>query len=110
MTDFAASRAAQECNFSNRKRREVVVQHEAFLGFAFEDFEPLHVVAGAQGGGDQGLGFAASEDGGSVGAGQYADFDPDVANLVERAAVGTALLVDHLLAENALAQGLDSRS
>ena len=90
-----------------RKRREVVVQHEALLGFAFEDFEALHVVAGAQGGGDQRLGFAAGEDGRAVGARQDADFDPDIADLVEGAAVGTALLVDHLLAEDALAQGLE---
>ena len=83
------------------------MQHEAFLGFAFEDFEALHVVAGAQGGGDQGLGFAAGEDGRSVGAREDADFDPDVANLVEGAAVGTALLVDNLFAENAFAQGLE---
>ena len=107
MADFAAACAAQKCNFSNRKRRKVIVQHEAFLGFAFEDFEALHVVAGAQGGGDQRLGFAAGEDGGAVGAGQNADFDPDIADLVEGAAVGTALLVDHLLAEDALAQGLE---
>ena len=104
--DLAPARSAQKCNFANRERREVVVQHEALLGFAFEDFEALHVVAGAQGGGDQRLGFAAGEDGGAVGAGQDADFDPDVADLVEGAAVGTALLVDHLLAEDALAQGL----
>ena len=106
MTNLAPSGSAQKRNFSNRKRRKVVVKHEAFLGFAFEDFEALHVVAGAEGGGDQGLGFAAGEDGAAVGAGQHADFDPDVADLVEGAAVGTALLVDDLLAEDALAQGL----
>ena len=107
MTDFAAACATQKRNLSNRKRREVIVQHEALLGFAFEDFQALHVVAGAQGGGDQGLGFAASEDGRAVGAGQNADFDPDIANLVESAAIGTALLVDDLLAENAFAQSLE---
>ena len=42
----------------------------------------------------------------TVGAGQNADFDPDIANLVEGAAIGTALLFDHLLAEDALAQRL----
>ena len=107
MADFAAAGAAQKRNFTNRERREVVVQHEALLGFAFEDFQALHVVAGAEGGGDQGLGFAAGEDGGAVGAGQNADFDPDIADLVEGAAVGTALLIDHLFAEDALAQSLE---
>ena len=80
------------------------MQHEAFLGFAFEAFEALHVVAGAEGGGDQGLGFAAGEDGAAVGARQDAGFDPDFADFVEGAGVGTALLVDDLLAEDALAQ------
>ena len=36
--------------------------------------------------------------------GQHADFDPDVADLVERPAIGTALLVEHLLAEDSFAQ------
>ena len=107
VTDFAAPGSAQKCHFSNRKRRKVIVQHEALLGFAFEDFEALHVVAGAQGGGDQGLGFAAGEDGRAVGARQHADFDPDIANLIEGAAIGTALLVDDLFAEDAFAQGLE---
>ena len=91
VADLAASGAAQECNFANRERREVVVQHEALLGFAFEGLQALHVVAGAQRGGDQRLGFAAGEDGRTVGARQHADFDPDIADLVELAAVGTAL-------------------
>ena len=104
--DFPSSRAAQKCHFSHRKRRKIIVQHEAFFGFAFEGFEALHVVAGAERSRDQRLGFAAGEDGGTVGARQNADFDPDVANLVEGAAIGTALLLDDLLAENALAQNL----
>ncbi len=55
---------------------------------------------------DQGLGFAASENCRAVSARQHADFDPDIANLIELAAIGTALLLDHLLAEDALAQHL----
>ena len=102
--DFATPSSAQKCNFTNRKRRKVVVQHEAFFGFAFEGFQALHVVAGAERRRDQGLGFAASEDCAAVGAGQHSGFDPDLADLVERAAIGTPLLLDHLLAENALAQ------
>jgi hypothetical protein len=41
-----------------------------------------------------------------VGAGQHADFDPDFADFVEGAAVGTALL-DDFLAEDAFAQSLE---
>ena len=80
------------------------MQEEAFFGFAFEAFEALHVVAGAEGGGDQGLGFAAGEDGAAVGARQDSGFDPDFADLVERAAIGTPLLLDHRVAENSLRQ------
>ena len=36
MSDFAASSTAQKLNFSDGKRWEIVVQHEAFFGFAFE--------------------------------------------------------------------------
>ena len=77
------------------------MQHEALLRFAFEHLQSLHVVAGAESGGHQGLSFAAGEDCRSVGARQNADFDPDIANLIEVAAIGTALLFDHLFAENA---------
>ncbi len=50
------------------------------------------------------LSFAAGEDGAAVGAGQDAGFDPDVANFVEGAGIGTAFLLDHFLAEDAFAQ------
>ncbi len=107
VTNLATARSAQERNFAHRERREIVVQHEALLGFAFEGLQPLHVVAGAQRGGDQRLGFAASEDRRAVSPGQHADFNPDIANLIELAAIGTALLFDHLLAEDLLAQQVE---
>ncbi len=81
------------------------MEHEAFLGFAFEDFEALHVVAGAESGGHQSLSFAAGEDCGAVSTRKDADLDPDVADLVEGASIGTALVVDHVLAEDSFAQG-----
>ena len=83
------------------------MEHEAFLGFAFEAFEALHVVAGAERGGDQGLGFAAGEDGAAVGAGQDAGFDPDFADFVEGAGIGTAFLLENFFAEDALAEGFE---
>src|SRR5690242_1910555 len=82
------------------------MQHEALLGLAFEDFKTLHVVAGAQSGRNQSLSFAAGEDCRTVRTRQHANFDPNVANLIKRAAIGTALLVNHSLAEQTLAQGL----
>ena len=87
MTDLATACAAQERHFAHRERREVVVQHEALLGFAFEGLKSLHVFAGAERRGDESLCFAAGEDRGTVRARQDADFDPDIADLVELAAV-----------------------
>ncbi len=107
VADLATACAAQERHFAHRERREVVVQHEALLGFALEGLQPLHVFAGAQGRGDQRLGFAAGEDRRSVRARQHADLNPDVADLVELAAIRTPLLFDHLLAEDLLAQHVE---
>ena len=80
------------------------MKHETLFGFAFEDFEALHVVAGAESCSYQGLGFAAGEDSGAVGARQHPDFDPDGTNFVEGATIGAALIVDNLITEDALAQ------
>src|SRR5713226_9260041 len=104
MPNLTPPRSAQKRNLPNRKRRKVIVQHEAFFGLAFEDFEALHVVAGAESRGDQRLGLAPGEDGRTVGAGQDADFDPDITNLVEGAAVGTAFGIDDVLAEDAFTE------
>ena len=104
VADFAAAGATHEANFSDGKRGEIVVEHEALLGFAFETFETLHVVAGTEGGGNQGLSFAAGKNGAAVDAGKDSSFDPDFANLIELASVGAALVIDDLVAENALAQ------
>src|SRR5260221_10394353 len=104
MSNFTSSGTTQECHFSNRKRWEVVVKHEALLGFAFEPFKPLHVVACAQRRSDKRLGFATREYRRAVSAGQNADFDRNVANLIECASIGTTFLMSHRLAENAFAK------
>ncbi len=80
------------------------MQHEALLGFALEAFQSLHVVAGAEGGRDQCLGFTAGEYGTAVSAGKNSSFNPNLADLVEGASIGTAFVIDHLIAENPLAQ------
>ena len=50
------------------------------------------------------MGFAAGEDCASVSAGKHAGFDPDVADLIEGAGIGTLPVIDHLIAEDALTQ------
>ena len=82
------------------------MKHEALLSLAFEAFQPLHVVAGAERGGHQGLRFAPCEDCAAVRARQNSGLNPDLANLIEGAAIRTPLLLDHLIAEDALAQSL----
>ena len=88
------------------------MEHEAFLGFAFETFEALHIVAGTQRCSDQRLGFAAGEDGAAVGARQDSGFDPDFANFIEGARVGTArgrVVVDDVVLRAARAGELHRR-
>src|SRR5438270_10970759 len=82
------------------------MQHEALLGLAFETLNALLVVGRARPGGHQRLGLAASEYRGAVGARQYANFNIDVADLIEGARIRPLALVRYLLAEDALAQSL----
>src|SRR5271154_3548544 len=106
MANLAASRAAHEPDFSHRERREVVMQHEALFGFPFKALQSLHVVAGAKRSRNQRLRLAASKDCAAVRPRQNAGFDPDLADLVELASVRTPLVVDDLIAEDALPQNL----
>ena len=64
----------------------------------------LLVVLGAQRDGHQRLRFAAREQRRTVRARQHADFDGDLADLVEGAAIGTAAILQHLVAEDPLLQ------
>jgi hypothetical protein len=108
VADFATSRTAQELHFADGKRREVVVQHEALEGFVLEQqVQALHVFLGAEGERGQGLGFAAGEERRAVHARQQADFAGDLANLVEGAAVRTAIMMQDVVAEELLAQALE---
>ena len=108
VTDFTTARAAHETDFTDAERREIVVQHEALEVFAsFEQLNALFVVLSAERDRDQRLGFAAREERRTMGAGQHAGFAPDVANFVELAAIGTAMRVQHLIAENAFLEVLE---
>ena len=76
------------------------MQHELLLVLAFQGVDQLLVVAGAQGGHDQGLGLAAGEQGRAVGAGQHAHFRDDRADLVDRAAVDADAGVEDVAADD----------
>ncbi len=106
MADLAAADAGHAADFTDGERREVVVEHEAALLLAFVGFHALGVVGGAEGGGDEGLGFAAGEEGGAVDAGEDADLDGDGADLIEGAVVGADAVVEDLVAEDLFAEKL----
>ena len=82
------------------------MQHEALPALALKHLDALHVIRRAQRGGNQRLGLAAGEDGGAVRARKNANFNPYIANLVELARVRTAVLMQHLVAEDTLPQRL----
>jgi len=88
VSDFAATGAAQEFDFADAERREVVVQHEALeLVLLEEQVEALHVFLGAKSQSGKRLGFATGEKRGTVDAREQAYFASDQANLVKGAAV-----------------------
>ena len=67
------------------------MQHEALGGFGeIEHLDALLVVLGAERNGDQRLRLAAREQRRAVRARQHAHFAIDIADFVERAAIGTA--------------------
>src|ERR1700691_2401517 len=108
VADFAAAGAAHEANLTNAERRKIIVQHEPLGRFTgLQQFDALRIVFSAQGQGHQGLRFAAGEQRGAVGARQHAGFDGDGANLIEGAAIRTAVVLQHLVAEDALFQRLE---
>ena len=88
VTDFAATETADATDFAHAVGGEVVVEHELFGFFAAGDgVHVLGVGFGAEGDATEGLGFAACEDGGTVGAGHDAELGGEGTNGVHVAAV-----------------------
>src|SRR6267143_1087717 len=105
VADFATARATKEFHFTDAERREVVVQHEAVeLVLLEEQVEALNVFLCAQGQSRESLRFAASKEGGTVHAGEQANFAGDQTNLVEGTAIGTAADVKNIIAEDVFAE------
>jgi len=87
------------------------MQHEVLEGiFLEEKILALHVFLGAERGGGKRLRFAAGEESGTVSARKNARLASDFANLVECAAIGTAMAPEHIVAEDELAQAFESAS
>ena len=90
----AARRGAEAADFTDRIRREVIVDHEARVAEALEPVDHLLAVLGAQGRGADRLGLAAGEQSRTVGAGQEADHRLDRANGLGVAAVDAAAVLE----------------
>ncbi len=61
MADFAAAWCTDTAGFTDRERREVIVQQEGFLVGALQRIDELLILAGAERGDDDRLGLAAGE-------------------------------------------------
>src|SRR5262245_61185019 len=102
MANLSSARPAQEGDFADRERWEVVVEHETLPGLAFEALDLLRVLGGAERAGDERLRFAACEDGRAVCPRQDAGFDPDRPHFVEGSAVEPDAALEDFVAEHAL--------
>ena len=100
VADFAALGRTHATGFAGGKGRHVVVQHEAVFKVAAQGVNTLGIALGAQGGNHQRLGFAAREQGRTVGAGQHAVADFDSAHRTGVAAVDTGLARQNLAAND----------
>src|SRR5450432_1184308 len=109
MSDFTPPGPTHKPNFTNAERRKVVVKHEAFRGLAgLEQFNPLLIVFRAKRGRHQCLRLTARKHARSMRPRQHARLDPDIAHFIERAPIWTPPLLQHLVAEDALFQGLEN--
>src|SRR5208283_2348960 len=108
MSNFAAAGSTHKPNFADAERREIVVQHEALGSFGgIEHLDALFVVFRSKSRSDQRLSFSARKQGRAVRARENADFDLDLADLIELASIGTLAILQHLIAKNALHQTLE---
>ena len=100
VADFAATRGTHAAGFTHRVGGEVVVQHEALAVLAFQRVDDLLILAGAQRGHAEGLGFAAGEQRGAMGARQDADLGHDRADGAGVAAVDPDARVENGVADD----------
>src|SRR5438128_4114959 len=102
MADLSSRRATEELDLTDRKRREVVMQHETLERLPFEVFDLLRFLRSAERHGDESLRLAASEDRRAVRPRQNADLNVDRTDLGERASVEALAFAGDDVAKDAL--------
>ena len=100
VADLAALGAAHAAGLADRVGREVVVQQERLLVGPLQRVDPLLVLAGAERGHHQRLGFAAGEQRRAVRARQDAGFGDDRTDGLEVAAVDALAGVENVPAHD----------
>ena len=100
VADLAPLGAAEAAGFADREGREIVVQQERLLICPRQRVDILLVLAGAERGHHDGLGFAAGEQRRTVGARQHADLADDVAHGLDVAAVNALAGVENVPADD----------
>ena len=91
MPYLAATRSKHPPSLADAERREVVVQHEGLAALALDSVDDLGISGRAEGSGDDGLGFAAREQGGAVRPGQELHATRNFAHHRRATAVDAAL-------------------
>ena len=103
MPDLTTAGAAEEPRLADGERREVVVEVEPLVGLVEQLVHALHVAPGAERHLREDLRLAAREERRAVDAREVVDLRPDLADLVEGAAVDAAAFAeDHLAHDFAL--------
>src|SRR5690606_16499695 len=107
MAHFATTGKADTTALTDRVGREVVVQHKRVFALAFEGVDDLRIAQRTEGCRDQGLGFTAGKQGGTVNLGQYANLDADGTHGLAVATIDAGFATDDAAANNFLFELLE---
>src|SRR6266851_808957 len=106
MTDLATTHATHTSNLTNRKRRKVIVQHEAPLLLVLIALKPLRIVGSPQRRTHQRLRLTPCKQRRPMDPRKHTNLNRQVANLIERPMIRPDPLLQNLLTEDLLAQQL----
>ena len=96
MTNFTPAWSPDRTTFTDRERREVIVEHELLGVLLHQPVDPLFIAAGSQGHGGQGLGLSSLEDSRSMRPWQHIHDAFQVTQFIWLAAILPDTIDDHL--------------